>query len=798
MTKKSLSIIILIALALLAFLGVYQIRGEGHFADLCVDKSRAEQIMSGRTCLEDMEPDIYFDEEKLFYDSEAGAFYYSLIQGSNSSFNPRVQVISDDRKMHVVFPEGSITKERIAASDTIDVLLYDEKSYCIRKLFCTTLPMINIEASEEIGDLDVRMNVTVFDNEKTSRQREISSEGFVRLRGNTTRIFPKKSFKLSLRTESVGGHARNNDISLLGMRKDDDWILTACYNDQDRVRNLLTHNLWTYSCGEDNAYGIQTGIEFKFVELFVNGQYWGLYIFGYKPDAKTMEVNILNEEEDIYIKRDYLLSGFRSDYSVKPIFDYYFKLEEQAKDNQYLKSIVDIDNIIDFNLFVTLIQGSDNILKNYYVLLLDQDDGRKGIYVPWDLDRSWGDEWTPDKENQTAYYDMPSDLNLFFTDDALWQLLYNNDEETWQRLFVKYDELRADGWSDEKVLGLIDEYEQQIFGSGAYLREINRWPYSDDNGENSLSTFRAFVKERLSEMDLFMDKLKTYRSDNPFINQSLGNKHLEESVIVIEIADNWVLGRDHYSEFLEYLGVDTAKIQDDTRFVVLNYGGDKAEYISDPGGEGAVCETAFGDLELSFSDRENYEFDEEYTVFLDGHKCFNTAYTGGDPIVVSCLYNDRATVMNMDEGYKIRFDMSFADDPQVVLSLLDNVGGNVLLQINNKDADFIDKERLLCQFDINYGSFGTKEAALAGSEQLVFLLDSFHKTGYLVENPYESGSTMSTELGDYAFYQGDDSYGMYINGVEVQVDSLENLYSNELSVTFFSKDWQECIREFDF
>jgi len=577
------------------------------------------------------------------------------------------------------------------------------------------------------------------------------------------------------------------------MRADNDWVLTACYNDRDKVRNLFSHNLWTYSCGTDNAYGLQTGIEFKFVELLVNDQYWGLYILGYKPDTKTLGENI--QDKDYFYKLDYLLSGFRSDVDVKPINDYYTFLENNARDNEYLKRSVDMDNAIDFNLFVTLIQGSDNILKNYYVLLTGKDEDRKAIYVPWDLDRSWGDEYSAAEVNQTAYYKLTADENMIFTDNGLYQLLFNEDEETWKLLFDKYDELRNKGWSDEVIDVMLDEYESDIFASGAYLREKVRWPEADYNEENSLATFREFVHARFMAMDELMERLKSYRYGNPFIDQSLCHKNFEDSVIVVEIGARWILDDERYKEFLEYIGIDLSLIDEETRYVVTGFGGKDASYLADPRSYEDGAETAFGALTIEESELENYEYDEDYTIFLDGIKCFNSSDETADPIVIASVFNDRAIKLNMDDGYRVQYDMYETPQyPQLILDLIDNLGGYIFLQVHNTNSELIDAGRFLKAFDIDLGTYSSMEEALAGSSELVFLLNSDRRTGKLLADPYVSGSINETELGQYAFYGTDTDYGIYFNGAEAQTGTLEELYKYEIIVTVFSKDLEETGR----
>ena len=52
---------------------------------------------------------------------------------------------------------------------------------------------------------------------------------------------------------------------------------------------------------------------------------------------------------------------------------------------------------------------------------------------------------------------------------------------------------------------MLNEYESQIFDSGAYEREANRWPHAHYiEKEEKLSLFKAYVKERLKVMDEYV------------------------------------------------------------------------------------------------------------------------------------------------------------------------------------------------------------------------------------------------------------------------------------------------------
>lgn len=82
----------------------------------------------------------------------------------------------------------------------------------------------------------------------------------IEVRGYSSQRFPKRQYALELR----GG-----DAPLLGLPKDDDWVLAAPYSDKSLMRNVLAFDV-ARSIGR---YAPRT----RFVELVLNGRYRGVY-----------------------------------------------------------------------------------------------------------------------------------------------------------------------------------------------------------------------------------------------------------------------------------------------------------------------------------------------------------------------------------------------------------------------------------------------------------------------------------------------------------------------------------------
>ena len=86
------------------------------------------------------------------------------------------------------------------------------------------------------------------------------------IRGSATQLFPKKSFSLETRT-TLGA---NNNVPLLGMPAENDWVLYAPYSDESLMRNWFMYNRF----GLMGHYSVRT----HYVDVYVNREYRGVYI----------------------------------------------------------------------------------------------------------------------------------------------------------------------------------------------------------------------------------------------------------------------------------------------------------------------------------------------------------------------------------------------------------------------------------------------------------------------------------------------------------------------------------------
>lgn len=365
----------------------------------------------------------------------------------------------------------------IEDNEPLILIAYTHSRYKTYEMHFTTLPVMELAYSGYISKTED--TAAVFEGHP----------GKIHLRGATTLEYPKKAYKITL----------DEDHSFLDLRKDDDWILYPAYNDQDRVRNVFSSNLWYESCAGNNGFGINNGCLFRYVELFINGDYSGLYALGYKPDQKQFSIK---KGEYLFSKISWAETGYELQGSKTK------HNESTAREALQEPYRYDVQSNTDLWLFVNFIAGFDNAGKNYFIALKKSDDSYTAVTCPWDMDLTWGNYYKGKDPNGIGENIINPDTPCVMVEGYINRQMKENPTESAELLRERYISLRDNYWSDENMNNLIDEYEKQIFGSGAYKRDVAIWPESNHHEDSiGLAEFREYVLSRAHWMDLFMESL---------------------------------------------------------------------------------------------------------------------------------------------------------------------------------------------------------------------------------------------------------------------------------------------------
>lgn len=779
-------------------------------SDMVINEDELQQIIESRERSQGvLLESLCFDEQTLVMDVTNKTFYYSIVEGSASAYNPWVEKKVVNDTVSLAFVDAEIMQETIKNNVTYKIIAYDAAFYDEYYLKCTTLPIMNITCDTDIDIQDVPMSVALFDNRQGATQKVTTSQGTIHVRGGSTQIYPKKAYKLSLTQESLGDNIRNNKVALLGMRQDDDWILYPAYNDQEKIRNVFSSNLWKYTCAKDNSFGIDNGMEYKYIELFLNGEYWGLYALGYPIDELQLEIDGA-QQEHLYKKRtwesevfitpenDTAVTGYTTTESEKddwlPLKQYYTLLHTDWKNSESMYSGIDIDNAIDMYLFVNLIQGLDHVgalgtasIKNMYLSIKYIDNKEVMLYTPWDMDITWGNKWTGDAQtNLTEAYGIEADVNTVMEHGNLYALVQNKDKEIWNLVLSKYWKLREKLWSEEYINTMLDEYEEDIYDSGAYLRERERWPNgSYSNEEQGLDRFRAYVMDRLQEADKYYTKLEELSEESIYIIRSAQYKKFKESQFIVEINNMEVLQDSDYRDFLMYIGVDIDAITNNTRFVLINGSKQQIEYLETLGEN--RTDTCIGVVEL----QEIEDKTDEYKICVDGKEWYTAQVNSVKDIQVKFMSEGEAKTFDFTKEYIMWSYLIEQQEPSKWCELIKKSGYNVVIEVINHNV--ISEEKFL---ELAKG-FGIEAEKLSLNTDFLVVKEGAEKATVL-ENSHNSGDRFETVIGQLSiFYNEEGGYGVYLNDKDCIVAWPEDNESVDARIAVVEPDTFEIIWSFD-
>ncbi|MFX0071856.1 MAG: CotH kinase family protein [Candidatus Hermodarchaeota archaeon] len=373
-------------------------------------------------------------------------------------------------------------------------------------------PTVNIITEGDIKKDDyINCKIEVDDKESSDPIELLNSK--IKIRGKYNAELPKKGYRIELSEEK----------SLLGMRKDDDWLLLAMYSDLSNLQIKLAFDLY-HMLKPRNPTAILPDSEY--VCVYVNGEFQGLYLLMEKNDRRLFglddaqnsinsslifqssyfhnnfisyindewEQDWPNEYDGIYIMDKIMMDlvSFVRDTSNEEFFD--------SESGVY--SVFDKQNLIDFYVYNFFILHDDFWDHNYFIIRNTYPS--KFTLVPWDFDRCFGlwlsKSGSPERNDEEF---IQNNNYLFF------RLLSNEDFRT--EMKARWFQLREQLWTEEYILDLVSENYEEI-------REILRidaakwypWLFGDDWEERldeAIDWLYNWIPERILFCDMYFSCL---------------------------------------------------------------------------------------------------------------------------------------------------------------------------------------------------------------------------------------------------------------------------------------------------
>ena len=325
--------------------------------------------------------------------------------------------------------------------------------------------------------------------------------GKVKCRGGVSSKFDKHSYSVKLAEKH----------SLCGLPSNRSWILNASYIDKTFMRHKLCYDLFN-SMGDNDI-----APECAFALVRVNHHPQGLYVVMQRlnkqvlgidksdpdavifkepklfyPDSKMPAIDPLDENYHGQSYPDFE-KGDRS-----AIVDEFRDFIVKSSDETFYSHIgewIDLQNLVDWHLFILFANSGDGVLKNFY---LYKKDAKTPFRIAlWDCDHSFG----RDGDNEKNMLEVLPDERRNILIDRMMK-----SDEYVQKLKNRYAELRRSGiFSYENIERMMRENDPYV---RAGLKEnLQLWPFDSENYfdaatyDEEYNLILEFVKLNIERLD---------------------------------------------------------------------------------------------------------------------------------------------------------------------------------------------------------------------------------------------------------------------------------------------------------
>lgn len=420
-------------------------------------------------------------------------------------------------------------EDRINTLDIVENDL-DNPKYENTSIFSSHLPLVLIETNGQSIKKEeaIWSKIRIIDtqNGKNSLHDEYAFQTAARInyRGNSSYFFDKKQYHLEFYEEKGG--IKRNDIAVMGMAKECDWVLNGPFLDQTLIRNSL-------------LYGVSREImdwapDTRYCEVFLDGEYQGIYLmvekikvsdtridlkdfslidgetaYLLKRDRPGTEINVVNNfgtyagktghELSISYPTELKLMETQKEWIRKDISEFervLYSSKFDDKENGYSKYI-DVDSFVDYYIINEFVMIRDAGYLSTYVY---KDLGGKLKMVVWDFNNAL---------DNYAWFE--SDEKKFYVHSNNWYDSLFKDEKFTEKVVTRYHELRKSVLSDEYLLKMIDE--KVLYLGDAVNRNFKVWGYTFNKnllvGKRDPTNYNEAVKmlkEEIVDRGKFLDE----------------------------------------------------------------------------------------------------------------------------------------------------------------------------------------------------------------------------------------------------------------------------------------------------
>ena len=331
-------------------------------------------------------------------------------------------------------------------------------------------------------------HVTYFEE---SGQSGVQTAAGVRIHGQISRTYDKKSFRLYFRNRYGNGRL---DYPLWPDSDVDSFDRLVVHNGGQDIA-LFSANwtlLRTLLMAELSRQTSLSTTENRPVALFVNGQPWGIYLLRERLDASFFEAHYGSGDFDL------LDSPLRTENDPRVVEEWnalmqYVATHDLADSSHYatVQAKVDIDSLIDHAILQMYAANNDWPVQNEFMWRRRGPTGR-WQWILWDVDYSFGLSPLSHVEfDMVQWILQPANADLERS-TLLLRRLFDNVEFR-DRFLTRLADLLNTTLQPEMVVAHVDRLEAELEDDIVY--EIARWS-SPGNWRANVEYLRRFARQR--------------------------------------------------------------------------------------------------------------------------------------------------------------------------------------------------------------------------------------------------------------------------------------------------------------
>ena len=361
-------------------------------------------------------------------------------------------------------------------------------------------------------------------------------------RGATARQYSQKP-ALNMKLKDEDGNELDTD--LLGLRKASSFILDAMAIDRINMRNRVAFDIWnSFSrLPYETDFGSRNGTVGRFVEMYINDKYKGIYCVSDKVNRKLLDLKKPQVDEntgDVTIRGvlykngtndigNQNTAGFFNDSTVyvaryhdawelhepedypggaawAPLVDFY---NGNTSNYAYVKENFNLENLADYTIHIMALCIADNWgAKNRYFSIQNitrTDEKGKFIITPWDLDTSLGGNYKGDRYDGNYSEWSMSEI----TKNPPVPLTACMSQPEFKALLKKrWIDGRSGAFAPDSVKLRMQEYADLFIGSGAWERTVNANNSHDltvKDLQKEITLIGEWYEKRFGDMDKYFN-----------------------------------------------------------------------------------------------------------------------------------------------------------------------------------------------------------------------------------------------------------------------------------------------------